>query len=138
MPQGRPKGAKARGLTYERALAKAVPKAKAGLWWEYQDDNGLGYCQTDLVLIGREAALVLEAKYTWVEQAWTQLERLYVPVLGLALARPVFGVQVCKILKPETEGRVVGTLKEAFAAVKLGERVTWHWIGKGWLGQDGD
>ena len=103
----RARGAKAAGVRYERLLAKAVPKAQAGVWWEFVDSAGHGWCQTDLVLIGRDGALVLEAKYTATDRAWEQLEGLYLPVVSAALGRPCWGVQVCRVLTPEMPGPVV-------------------------------
>jgi hypothetical protein len=121
------RGARARGIAYEKAVAAALPLAWHGQWWEFEDRRGLGFCQTDLVIVGREAALVLEVKYTWTPDAWVQLECLYKPVLELALRRPVFGAQCCRVLRPENDGVVVTGVKEALLAARTGGRVTLHW-----------
>ena len=133
MPVGRPRGAKAQGVRYEKACSAAIPQAKPGQWWHFIDANGPGYCQTDLVLIGRDSVLVLECKYTWTMNAWEQLERLYLPVVEKALARPAYGVQLCKVLRPEAENVVYG-LREALAGAMLGRRIAIHWSGTGPLG----
>jgi len=136
----RPRGARAQGIRYENALARALPRARHGQWWRFSDRAGPGVCQTDLVLVGGNAAMVLECKYTWDPRAWAQLEGLYVPVVGKALRRPVFGAMVCKILRPESryEPVICETLREALEAAKGGRRAVVHWIGDGELGgQDG-
>ena len=134
LPKARPRGAKAAGVRYERACARALPKALPGLWWEFEDRAGRGYCQTDLVLIGSEGALVLECKYTWTEAAWDQLEGLYIPVLERALGRPCWGAQMCKVLREGASGPAVWTPREALELAKLGRRATLHWTGGGALG----
>lgn len=131
---GRPrglKGAKGMGLAYERLLANALPGGEAGVWWKYEDKNGWGACQTDLVLVGMRSVLVLEAKYTWTEDAFAQLEGLYRPVVEMAAGKPVICVQVCRNLRAESGlGLVFGDLAEAVKAAKQsGVLVTLHWRG---------
>lgn len=129
----RPRGAKALGVTYEKALAKALPDALRGVWWEFEDANGGGWCQTDLLLEGRETTLVLEAKLSWVMQGHSQLELLYKPVLELALGKPVLGVVVCKTLRSGMPASVSITsdLPSALALARSARRPVLHWIGNG-------
>ena len=135
--RSRSRGAKAQGIQYESAAAKALPNARHGQWWRFADRGGLGVCQTDLLLIARNAAMVLECKYTWDPRAWGQLENLYIPVVSLALRRPVFGAMMCKVLRPESryESVVCETLKEALEVARTGRRAVVHWTGLG--GRDG-
>lgn len=129
IPIGRPRGAKALGVRYERALARSLPGATHGQWWEFWDANGRGFCQTDLFLPVGEAVVVLEVKYTWTPLGHSQLERLYLPVLRMALGRDVIGLVVCKKLIPEVLGQVTvcGTLVEAIEAARR-TRAAWHSI----------
>lgn len=128
---GRGKGAKANGLRYESALAKELHFiAEHGIWWRFCDKNGPGVCQTDLVIVGKTMVVVLEAKYTYCDAAWVQLESLYKPVISAALALPVLGVQVCKNLLPGVRG-VKRELGEALEIARAGGRATWHWRGLG-------
>ena len=130
IPLGRPRGVKALGLRYERALARAVPMAKHGLWFEFLDANGPGFCQPDLVIEGQEAVLVLEVKLSWVPDGHTQIEELYRPVLAACCKKPVYGVQVTRNLRPGMGAvTVVGSLQEAVAEAKAGRLVCWHWLG---------
>ena len=129
-PTRRSRGPKALGLRYERQIKAALPAAEAGIWWQFQDENGPGACQTDFLLLGREFALVLEAKYTYTQDAWPQLFELYRPVVERATGRAFLGVQICKILTPEARN-VVHSLQEANRAVRFGGLVTLHWSGIG-------
>lgn len=128
IPVSRPRGAKAAGLRYERMLAKAMPEALRGQWFEFEDQNGRGFCQTDLLLpitFGRVA--VLECKYTWTWEGLTELEQLYLPVVREALKKDVIGLMVCKKLTPNS-GQVSGSLGEALQAAAGGKPAVWHWI----------
>ena len=132
IPIGRPRGRKAAGVRYERLVAAAVAGAQASLWWEFRDRAGPGVCQTDLLLVGKRSALVLECKYTCTDAAWVQLEQLYGPVVGRALGLPVLLVQVCKVLTPEA-GDVTSDLAEAVEFARRGRRPVLHWCGVGRL-----
>src|SRR5436190_8478559 len=81
IPKSRLKGAKADGLRYEKLVAKAIPEAKHGPWYEFCDVNGPGYCQPDLVVISPRMVLVLECKLSNYFEGLQQIERLYKPVL---------------------------------------------------------
>lgn len=134
IPVGRARGAKAAGLQYERALAKALPSAKHGQWWEFEDGLGHGYCQTDLVMIVSGGSLILESKYSWVAEGHTQVELLYMPVVAMATRKPAFGGVVTKRLKPGMPPLVIARSLGEFAAAALARRrVVLHWIGTGSL-----
>ena len=132
LPIGRPRGAKLEGVRYERRVAKALAlaglKFSHGKWWEFEDWAGRGVCQTDFVGKVGDSAVVLEVKYSWTQEAWWQLDQLYIPVLRMALACPVVGVQVCKMLISCAEGVVTRDLCEAIALAQSGvSPVTMHW-----------
>jgi len=129
MPFGRPRGAKAQGLRYERLLAQALPSAKHGQWFEFEDANGRGVCQTDLLLGRNGRCVVLECKYTWTPDGHQQLERLYLPVVQMALQRPVVGVVAAKKLVMGLPVQVASDLDEAMRIAMEGRRVVWHWTG---------
>lgn len=136
----RPRGAKRDGLLYERLLAEALPEAEYGVWWEFEDQAGRGWCQTDLVLVGTRSVLVLECKYSATDEAWEQLEGLYKPVLERALAKPVLGVQVARNLygKPQPGIVICHTLVEAITISRAGNaRPLLHWKGLGPVWGDG-
>ena len=133
LPKGRPRGAKAEGLRYERLVCSRLEQGKPGLWWEFEDQNGHGFCQTDLVLFGPTQVLVVEVKLSATDAAWKQLGKLYLPVLGMALGKNCYGLQMAKNLWGKQTGvKVCKTLGEALPALKAGEnRVLVHWAGLG-------
>lgn len=132
LPAARPRGAKAAGLRYERALARALPGWKHGQWWEFEDRRGHGWGQTDLFAAVGPAVVLMEAKYTYTREAWEQLEGLYGPVVEEALGRRVVGIEVCRALTPLVEDcEVTGELGEAIRLALRGRRVVLHWLGMG-------
>lgn len=133
IPHGRPRGRKAAGLRYERALARALPEATHGQWFWFQDAFGPGHCQTDLLIPGPGGAIVvLEAKYTWTQAGHEQIARLYKPVLERAYRRQVCGLVVCKVLTGDTpRDWVCRDLETATARALSGLPTVLHWIGVG-------
>ena len=126
-----PKGSKGIGLSYEKALAKALPQAEHGLWFEFCDRFGTGFCSPDLVLIGTGKILVLEAKLTNYPEACEQLERLYLPVLEQVYKRPVLGAVVLKYLGPRTDISLVRTKVSDLLNFPKGTFPILHWLGRG-------
>lgn len=135
LPVNRPRGSKRDGLGFERAVGEALPSGGiGGAWWAFRDSNGNGVCQTDWLLEGKRSVLVIECKLGQHWEAWRQIEKLYSPVVGRALGKPVFGVQVCKILRRDfrSPGEVlVHDLEGAIAVARTGRRPLLHWSGLG-------
>lgn len=132
IPKSRPRGAKADGLRYERALAKALAPYGFihGLWFEFVDANGHGYCSPDLVAVQSDRVLVVEAKLTDGEAARHQLQHLYRPVLEKVFRKPVHPVVALRHATYET-----GKLHDSIETV-LSRSVLWpppvlHWLGRG-------
>lgn len=128
------KGARGEGIRYERSLARALPGAKHGQWFEFQDRNGLGKCQPDFLLDHGQFVVVLECKYTWVPEGHSQIDLLYRPIVERLLGKPVRGIVVCKRLVPEVlrpgGPRIAGSYKEAVdLAAAVDNKVVWHWLG---------
>lgn len=126
------KGAKARGLAFEKQLLEALgPKAQGGVWFEFCDRNGRGFCQPDIMLkLGHQTVLILEVKYTWTPEGHQQLENLYRPVVREVLGHQwlLHTVQVCKLLSPDTPRHCVHTqLVDAIAASTCGRLAVLHW-----------
>ena len=132
IPQSRPRGRKALGTRYERALAAQLGFAKHGQWWQFEDASGIGYCQTDLIIdhAHMSLAIVIEVKHTWTAQGHAQLDELYLPVVSRALRKPVLGIQCCKHLTSQTGRHVYATLPDAIEAAARGLRPVLHWPGK--------
>lgn len=130
------RGVRGEGLRYEKALARGLgARFQHGLWWEYRDECGICYCQTDFFGKSSEWAIVLESKLTWTQDAETQLWELYVPVVACALGFKrdrVVPIVVCKYLTKESVRPIGASLKET---VQLGREVSfpfcavWHHLG---------
>ncbi len=131
IPKGRPRGAKAMGVRYEKALGEALGEvAESGRWFEFEDLNGRGYCQTDFLISLPDRLIVLECKYTWTHMGHLQMEELYFPVIRQMTKKKVSGIVVCKNLLPLMNGiRVVHSLDEALEVSATGVRTAWQWIG---------
>lgn len=128
-PKSRPRGAKGEGLRFERALAKRLAGAKHGLWFKYQDFNGVGYCSPDLIVDYVQFVLVIEAKLTDTDEGRAQIEQLYSPVLHMHYKRPVRGILVCKNLRQGSANLAA----DLVSAVGLSQTCipTLQWRGKG-------
>lgn len=127
----RPRGAKAHGVRYERQVAKAIPDARHGQWFQFIDQNGHGTCQTDLLIEFPELVVVLEAKYTWTPEGHFQVDRLYKPVVERAFGKPCHGLVICRALRDEREMGsvlVVHRLMEAISWCQR-KRTVLHWLG---------
>jgi len=134
VPRGA-RGAKAAGLRYEKAFARALPEALHGKWIEYCDSNGPGYAQPDFILVGQSAGLVLETKYTQCEAGWSQPRDLYVPLCEAIWGIKFFPVQVCRALDGAVvrqDMKIYESIWQIVADIK-GQRpspkATLHWIG---------
>jgi len=131
IPQGRARGAKGKGVAYERQLAAFLPHASYGQWFEFEDSSGLGYCQVDLLLPDGDLLICLEAKYTWTMDAHRELRDLYLPVVGEVTRKEVRGVVVCKVLTPYTLHPRSTSIEDMIYHASVYEQSVWHWLGSG-------
>lgn len=121
------KGAKARGIRFERDLGTMLgPSWQHGKWFEFDDMNGMGMCQPDWIKVLPGAVLVLECKYTWVPSGRLQIAELYKPVLEHVYKRPVVGAVVSKVLVAGMDQAVASSLEDALRCGGV-----WHWLGTG-------
>lgn len=136
----RPRGAKREGLRYEKQIAQAFgPTAKHGQWITFEDKNGLGWAQPDLLFPKGNELFVLEAKYTWVPEAHTQIGQLYLPLLEAVFeSSKIFGIVMVKSLRPEAKRHFIcSTMERAMEIARLsGECPVMQWLGTGplWAG----
>ena len=140
LPKSRARGVKARGIKYERDLAAAIPSARHGQWFRFEDGNGPGCCQTDLLLETQWGLAILEAKLTWTWEGHRQLDQLYIPVLRQAYSsawagKPphIFGLVVCKVLTPDLNLHRDWICRDLYGALSRaaeGKRTVLHWMGQ--------
>jgi len=131
-------GARAQGLRYEKDLEKGLAtRFERGAWWEFEDREGKGYCQTDFWAGAREWVIILEVKLSWCEEAEDQLFGLYCPVLSKALDVPwkrLLPVVVCRNLTRGLDRPIASSLQEALRAVRRADNwitgaPVWHHVG---------
>jgi len=134
----RPTGARAQGLLYEKDLEKGLAtRFERGAWWEFEDREGKGFCQTDFWAGAKEWVIILEVKLSWCEEAEDQLFGLYCPVLSKALGVPwkrLLPVVVCRNLARGLDRPIKSTLQEALRAVRENDNwitgaPVWHHVG---------
>ena len=138
IPANRPRAkAKKAGLAYEAAVAKAIPSAIRGQWFEFTDATGHhGYCQTDLLIPGgvaHERPVVIECKATWTLDGHKQLELLYSPVIEAVCGIIPLGILVTRRVTAETAALapvIVYSLREALTQASMSRRVVLLWLGK--------
>ena len=133
IPAGRARGAKALGVRYEKALESYLGSGcTRGCWYEFEDKNGHGYCQTDFEIWqpNLNRRIVLELKYSWCEDGQIELNKLYLPVVRAAKpAMLTVGVVVSKNLL--TRMPRVEVFEDVFAAASAASRGThslWHFV----------
>src|SRR5215831_6183084 len=132
IPMSKPKGAKAAGLRFERALHKALPGSLHGQWFEFEDQDGFGYCQTDLIFPLGGIYVVIEAKYTLVPGAHSKLSSLYIPVVSQAFGCEACGVVIVKNLDPRyRRGRIYTDIQAAaLSSLESGYPTLIQWSGQ--------
>ncbi len=131
----RPRGAKRAGLQYERAIANAFgTTAKHGQWIAFEDKNGLGWAQPDILFPKGLELFVIEAKYTWVPEAHSQIGQLYQPLLEAVFeSSRIHGIVMVKSLRPEAKRHFIcSTMERAMEVARLaGEAPILQWLGTG-------
>jgi len=131
IPKSRPRGAKAAGIRYERALGAMIPRAEPGQWFEFRDLNGPGHCQTDLLIVGAKRIVVIECKLTDVEGGRAQLEGLYMPIVEMVWPdkKPLGIVAARHLSRVGDESLVETTLKGALLRAEVdGVIPVLHWM----------
>lgn len=126
-------GAKGLGLAYERALAaKLKPFGfEHGVWFEFVDANGHGYCSPDLILIQRSRVVVIEAKLTDGIAGRHQLENLYRPVLEKTFDLPVQPILALRHMTHEAASEPYTSIENLLSLVPAHGLAVLHWLGRG-------
>jgi hypothetical protein len=128
-------GTRAKGISYERTLAKTLratlPGVRHGQWFVYHADGNLGYCQTDFIRLSSGCVHVLECKLSNVEEATEQFLDLYFPILKKVYALPVYGIIVTKSVHRVPDlAHITSSLSEALRLAETRVPVL-HWLGRG-------
>lgn len=124
IPSPHLRGSAAAGLRYERAFHSAVGGIR-GQWFEFEDFNGAGWCQTDVIL----GDVIFECKLSWTWDAIKQLTWLYIPVVEKALGKKMRGVVVTRNLRGVQAVPIARSLREARKLMELTPIPVLHWLG---------
>ena len=93
------KGLKAKGLAYERRVGRWLMAnydgAERADWISYFDNNGIGKAQPDFLIKRPDFILCLEVKLKENTTGYTQLEKLYIPLLKHIYRKPIYGMLIC-------------------------------------------
>lgn len=102
----RPRGRLQRaGIRYESVIAKSLkreyPNARviSGLWLRFEDANGLGWAQPDILV--PEENLLVECKLSFTAVAEGQISKLYAPLIERLWGRSPRLVCCCKFARAE-------------------------------------
>lgn len=129
IPRAKLKGLPARGIGYERKVGKSLKRiwthTRSGIWFEYFDANGKGWCQPDHYVVLARQILLVECKLSEKDLAWDQMRWLYAPILEMHYKLPVTRVQACKILR--SRRAIIVDVREALA--QPGGEFLWHHLG---------
>jgi hypothetical protein len=129
IPASRPRGSRAAGLRYERALAKSLPAALHGCWFEFEDANGHGYCSPDLILSQSNLLVILEAKLSFTLDAVPQLD-FYSTIVEKALRKYTVPIIVTKYLRDVPPNFVIQSdLEYAILSARRQQLTILHWLG---------
>lgn len=140
IPIGRPRGAKAAGMRYQRLVEKALLAAfpgsglDVGPWFEFADVNGRGYCQPDILIYSpiRDQYIIVEIKLSNFEAAQAQIIDLYAPVIERATRSRPLGLIIMKNLSPVVPAaRIFEDFRSALACAQEDWFPVWHWLGHG-------
>jgi hypothetical protein len=109
------------GKAYEEALTKWLPSQSIfsgaelldSPWIRFEDSNGMGFAQPDIVALFEDELWIFEAKLTYVASAHDQLERLYSPLLAeIYPDLPQQLVVACNNLAAGSDGRYPNLLRD--------------------------
>ena len=97
----------AKGIRYERKVVKwyksACPKRAnvlADQWFEFEDQEGYGCAQVDLLHVLDDRVLVFEIKYGAFERVGDELSNLYIPLASSYFDRPCIAIHIFQNTKP--------------------------------------
>lgn len=131
----RPRGAKRAGIKYEKDLADAFHgKAAHGKWIKFEDQNGIGFAQPDILFPFNVELFIVESKYTWVPEASTQISLLYKPLLEyIYSSNKICGIVACKVITQfgATRQVVCSNMEQAINLSRNGQIPVLHWLGSG-------
>lgn len=113
------------GLRFERAMTKALPGWRSRTWFQFSDQNGVGWASPDLFLVQDDCVILIECKLTDTPAAIPQLT-FYRKLLTWHFKRRSLAVVAAKNVT-QASANVVPSLSEALALAHRGVTYpVWH------------
>jgi hypothetical protein len=100
---------------------------QVGRWIEFIDMEGFGFAQPDFFFLAPTSVVLLEAKLTQCDSGYTQMERLYRPLLRFIFRLPVVCVLVCKNLIEDPGKQGIFSPVEVLGLTSESTH-TWHYV----------
>jgi hypothetical protein len=127
------RGAKARGLTYQKKAIHELERTfgsilTSGRWISFIDRNGPGFAQPDAFLQSPHATICFECKLTLCEAGRLQIQELYRPLLRALFGLPVVGVLMCRNLTCDP-GAALVTDPHDLLTTEAEHEYVWHFLG---------
>ena len=132
-------GIQAQGIKYEKKAGREVTRffadqgaeIKVGPWIKFEDENGPGYAQPDILVIFEELVWIIECKLTYHPYALLQLQGLYQPLLkNLHKGVPQIHIVCCHNLTETEPGLFPPTIATLHEVMEQdSEYYIWHWLG---------
>lgn len=123
----RPRGAKGEGVRFERAFGKSLGSALSGQWFEFFDENGKGYAQTDHLLFSTSAVYCIECKLGNIPSGRKQFSELYKPILEMVYQRPAYGIVCARYVSEDSEPKLIQHSLTAALAASHSRITTLQW-----------
>ena len=104
---------KYKGVQYENRVAKLLQGKYGdnllhGKWIEFEDGNGAGLCQPDLIILDGDKLIIGECKLKLKGAALHQMGELYEPCLKYMYPdKIIHKVQICKHLSMRFKGDII-------------------------------
>lgn len=116
-------------MAYERRVIAHLrevfgKKVEYHQWIEFDDKNGIGFCEPECFVVLPDKVLLVECKRTGSTIGRAQMIELYAPLLNLLLGLPIQMLQICKHVTSATPGPFIEDLDE-FVQSKT-PYATWH------------
>jgi hypothetical protein len=130
--QKRARGSKARGLAYEKRVAREL-RTRLGLpftfhqWIKFHETNGdQGYAEPEGWFELADEIILVECKLTGVQYGHEQMLHTYKPLLEWHFKKPVRCLMICRGVLPNTPGPFVDSIEDFIqSGLPL---ATWHFL----------
>ena len=97
-----------------------------GYWFNWRDRKAKSWCQPDVIVIDEDFCWIFEAKRTYTDRAWKQLQ-LYSGLCSHHFNLPVISLQVAQFLGKGDGGKLPPKVLDPYEAMEMDGKVLWHY-----------